>query len=70
MLSKKNSVIAESLDNGRLARQYDISKASKDDCLEELKERKEKGELNPILKNPKKSTISIKCNIEEFFGEK
>ena len=70
MLSKKNSVIAESLDNGRLAMQYDISKSSKDDCLEELKERKEKGELNPILKNPKKSTISIKSNIEEFFGEK
>ena len=69
-LSKKNSVIADSLDNGRLARQYDISKASKDDCAEELKERKEKGELNPILKNPKRSLISIKSNIEEFFGDK
>ena len=70
MLSKKNSVIADSLDNGRLAKQYDISKASKDECLEELKERKEKGELNPILKNPKKSLVSNKSNIEEFFGDK
>ena len=69
MLSKKNSVIADSLDNGRLARQYDISKASKDDCIDEIKEKKEKGELNPIIK--KKSTmLSLKSNQEEFFGEK
>ena len=70
MLSRKNSVIADSLDNGRLAKQYDISKASKDECVEELKERREKGELNPILKNPKKSNSSIKSNLEEFFGDK
>lgn len=56
-------MITDTLDGHR--KSYNLTKASKDECLEDLKERGEQGNLNPVLpsaKAPKK--------IDDFFKSK
>lgn len=54
MLAYKTEIIADSLDGGRFARQYEISKVSQDDVTEDVKKRKEEGKLNPVIKDLRK----------------
>lgn len=61
MLAYKTEIIADSLDGGRFARQYQISKVSQDDVIEDVKTRKEEGKLNPVIKDLRKEKT-----IDEF----
>ena len=63
MLSAKTEIIADSLDGGRFARQYQISKVSEEDVKEDVKKRKEEGKLNPVIVNKRK-----KSKVDDFFG--
>jgi predicted transcriptional regulator len=54
--------VSDALD-GKIS-EYHIKKAEKDDCLEEVKELKSKGVLNPVI--PK---VSTKQKIDDFFNK-
>ena len=62
MLNFKSEVVSDALDGK--ARDYQISRASKDACIEEVKDLKEKGQLNPVIVNRQKGTL------DSFFGSK
>ena len=63
ILSDKSQVVSHSLD-GKIS-EYHIKHANRDDCLEEVKELKTKGILNPVIPPSKK--VSTKTKIEDFF---
>ncbi len=63
ILSDKSQVVSNSLD-GKIS-EYHINKAEMDKCVEEVKELKSKGVLNPII--IKKSD---KSKIDSFFQKK
>ena len=63
ILSDKSNVVSHSLD-GKIS-EYRIKHANRDDCLEEVKELKTKGILNPVIPPSKK--VSTKTKIEDFF---
>ena len=54
MLAYKTEIIADSLDGGRFAKQYEISKVSQDSVTEDVRKRKEEGKLNPVIKDLRK----------------
>jgi hypothetical protein len=56
-------VVSHSLD-GKIS-EYHIKHANRDDCLEEVKELKTKGILNPVIPPSKK--VNTKTRIEDFF---
>ena len=62
ILSEKSQVVSDALD-GKIS-EYHIKKAQKDECLEEVKELKTKGTLNPVIGKP---VVSTKQKIEDFF---
>lgn len=64
MLSDKSQVVSNALD-GHVT-DMKIQKVEKDDCVEEVKELKSKGQLNPIIVNKKKKENKI----EDFFKKK
>jgi len=63
ILSDKSQVVSHSLD-GKIS-EYHIKHANRDDCLEEVKELKTKGILNPVIPPSKK--VNTKTRIEDFF---
>ncbi|CDW80246.1 snf2 family n-terminal domain containing protein [Stylonychia lemnae] len=63
MLSEKSQIVSDALD-GKIS-EYHIKKAQLEECLEEVKELKEKGTLNPIITKKKKEPSKNK--IEDFF---
>jgi len=59
ILREKSQVVSDALD-GKIS-EYHIQKAQKEQCVEEVKELKQKGTLNPIIiisKKPKEPSIS------------
>ena len=52
MLNHKSEVITDALDGK--AKDLQISRTSKQKCIEEVNDRKEKGQLNPVIVNRKK----------------
>lgn len=67
MLNMKSEVISDTLDGQ--ARNHQLDRASKDECIKAVKTLKEKGQLNPVMKpmivNRKKEN-----KITEFFDSK
>jgi actin-related protein len=63
ILADKSQVVSDALD-GKIS-EYHIKKAGMDECLEEVKELKSKGVLNPVL--PKRPPTKQK--IEDFFNK-
>jgi hypothetical protein len=52
MLNRKSCVVTDALDGKAIDLQ--LSRVSVDECVEEVKDRKEKGVLNPVIVNRKK----------------
>lgn len=61
LIDLKSTVISDTLDGQ--AKNYQLSRASKTDCIEQVLDLKEKGQLNPTIAKPKKTEQKI----EDFF---
>eukprot|EP00347_Sterkiella_histriomuscorum_P013935 403362793 len=66
MLAEKSQVVSDALD-GKIS-EYHIKKAEMDQCVEEVKELKSKGTLNPvIIRKISPAQPATKNKIEDFF---
>ena len=66
MINMKSEVVTDALDGQ--ARNYQLSRTSKTECIEQVKELKEAGKLNPIIVNRKKEKKKSP-QINDFFGK-
>lgn len=67
ILRDKSEVVSNSLD-GKISN-YHIKKALMDECVEEVKELKSKGVLNPIIIKKSDKSKTDKSKIDSFFSK-
>jgi hypothetical protein len=67
ILSEKSQVVSDALD-GKVS-EYRIAHAAYEECKEDIKERRDKGVLNPQIPKPKEDGVKTKkAKIDDFFA--
>jgi hypothetical protein len=67
ILSEKSQVVSDALD-GKVS-EYRIAHAAYEECKEDIKDRRDKGVLNPQIPKPKEDGVKTKkAKIDDFFA--